>query len=303
MNAPLDPHHPKLLNGRALATAVKKSLHERIVRLKKDHKIRPGLAIIRIGNNPSSQVYVTSKKRQCQEIGIRSFEHVLPETTSLETIIDLIHNINDDPEIHGLIVQLPLPAGLNKDVILQAIDPQKDVDGLHPLNLGRLFCAIPEGYTPCTPRGCLHLLKSIHPSLRGLHATIIGTSNLVGKPMAHLLIQEGCSVTLINSKTKNPQDLCADADIVIAAAGVPLLVQESWIKPGATVIDVGINRLVTDEGTPYLVGDVDTQAVLEKVQAITPVPGGVGPLTVAYLLDNTVIAAELKAKAPLSQTP
>lgn len=286
------PTNPKIIDGRALAAALKCDLIERTKALKKDRKIRPGLAIIRVGSNPASQVYVASKKRQCEEIGIRSFEHTLRKNAKQQSIIDLIHNINGDPEIHGLIVQLPLPKGLDRDAILQEISPEKDVDGLHPLNLGKLFCGIEDGFTPCTPKGCVRLIHTVKKDLRGLKAVILGASNLVGKPLAHLLLQEGCTIFLLNSKTKNPKEICATADIIVAATGVPLLVKGSWIKKGAIIIDVGINRLVDNDGTPYLVGDVDFKGALPNAKAITPVPGGVGPMTVACLLENTVIAAE-----------
>lgn len=283
------------IEGRALAVDLKVDLLKRIKALKTKHKIRPGLAIIRVGDDSASQLYVTSKKRQCKEIGIRSFEHVLPQSTSQKALLKLIENINEDPEIHGMIVQLPLPKKFNTDQVIQAISPQKDVDGLHPLNLGKLFCGHKDGFIPCTPKGCVRLIQTVQKNLNGLTAAIIGTSNLVGKPLAHLLIQEGCTVSLLNSKTKNPQAFCAQADIVISAAGVPNLVKENWIKAGAIVIDVGINHLMDSEGKPYLVGDIDYNEVCQKAKAITPVPGGVGPMTVACLLENTVIAAEISA--------
>ncbi len=286
------PTNPKVINGRTLAAALKLDLIKRTKALKEKHKVRPGLAIIRVGNNPASQVYVASKKRQCEEVGIRSFEHALRKNAKQQSIIDLIHSINDDPEIHGLIVQLPLPKGLDKDAILQEISPEKDVDGLLPLIVGYLFCDINSGFTPCTPKGCIRLIHTIKKDLKGLKAVILGASNLVGKPMAHLLLQEGCTISLLNSKTKAPEEICATADIIVAATGVPLLIKRSWVKKGAIIIDVGINRLVDNDGTPYLAGDVDFKDALKDAKAITPVPGGVGPMTVACLLENTVIAAE-----------
>ena len=283
----------KVIEGRTLATSLKADLLKRIEILKKDHKIRPGLAIIRVGDDSASQVYVASKKRQCKEIGIRSFEHILHSATKQKMILDLIQSINEDPEIHGLIVQLPLPKKFNTAEIIQAISPQKDVDGLHPLNLGKLFCGIEGGFIPCTPKGCIKLIQTVQKNLKGLNAAVIGASNLVGKPLAHLLLKEGCTVSLLNSKTKNPKELCCQADIVVAAAGVPHLVQGDWVKIGAIVIDVGINRLVDTKGKAYLIGDVNYDDVSKKAKAITPVPGGVGPMTVACLLENTVISAEL----------
>ncbi len=240
-------------------------------------------------------MYVASKKRQCEEVGIRSFEHALRKNTKQQTIVDLIHSINEDPEIHGLIVQLPLPEGFDRKMILQAISPEKDVDGLHPLNLGRLFCDIKGGFIPCTPKGCLRLIHTVQKKLEGLKAVIIGASNLVGKPLALLLLQEDCTVSILHSKSKNLARICATADILVAAAGAPLLVKKDWVKEGAIVIDVGINHLVDKQGNSYLTGDVDYESVHKKTKAITPVPGGVGPMTVACLLENTVIAAERAA--------
>lgn len=280
------------IDGRALAVLLKEELVQRIETLKKKHDVRPGLAILRVGDDPASQVYVASKKRQCKEIGIRSFEHVLPSTIEQKGLLDLIQNINEDPEIHGLIVQLPLPKKFNSAEIIQAISPQKDVDGLHPLNLGKLFCGIERGFIPCTPKGCIKLIHTVQKDLKGSNAVIVGASNLVGKPLAHLLLKEGATVSLLNSKTKNPQEICARADVIVAAVGVPHLIQGDWVKKGALIIDVGINRLIDTQGKPYLVGDVDFKVVSKKAKAITPVPGGVGPMTVACLLENTVIAAE-----------
>ncbi len=280
------------IDGRALAVLLKEQLVQRIEALKKKHDVRPGLAIIRVGDDPASQVYVASKKRQCKEIGIRSFEHVLPSTIEQKGLLDLIQNINEDPEIHGLIVQLPLPKKFNSAEIIQAISSQKDVDGLHPLNLGKLFCGIEGGFIPCTPKGCIKLIHTVQKDLKGSNAVVVGASNLVGKPLAHLLLKEGATVSLLNSKTKNPQEICAQADIIVAAVGVPHLIQCDWVKKGALIIDVGINRLIDTQGKPYLVGDVDFKLVSKKAKAITPVPGGVGPMTVACLLENTVIAAE-----------
>jgi len=289
---PVIENKAKNIDGRSLAIHLKEDLVKRINVLEREHNIRPGLAIIRVGDDQAGQVYVASKKRQCKEVGIRSFEHVLPGTIEPEGLLDLMQSINEDPEIHGLIVQLPLPKKFNSPEIIQTISPQKDVDGLHPLNLGKLFCDIKGGFVPCTPKGCIKLIHSVQKDLKGLKAVVIGTSNLVGKPLAHLLLKEGVTVSLLNAKTKDPKSLCSQADIVVAAAGVPYLVQGDWVKKGAIVIDVGINRLVDGQGKPYLVGDVDYDAVSKKAKAITPVPGGVGPMTVACLLENTVIAAE-----------
>lgn len=282
---------PHLIDGRSFAMAIKDQLARHVVHLYETKGNRPGLAIVRIGEHVPSQIYVSSKKQQCSEIGIRSFEYHFPETTPEEEIIKRLEKLNEDPEIHGIIIQLPIPAPFNKNKILQNIAPAKDVDGLHPLNMGKLFCGLPT-LIPCTPKGCLKLIHSVKKDLKGLHAVVIGTSNLVGRPLAQLLLQEGCTVTSIHSKTQDPHLLAAQGDILVAAAGVPLLVQESWIKSGAIVIDVGINHMIDKKGKPYIVGDVDFDLVKHKVRAISPVPGGVGPMTVACLLENTVQAAE-----------
>jgi methylenetetrahydrofolate dehydrogenase (NADP+)/methenyltetrahydrofolate cyclohydrolase len=279
----------QIIDGRAYAAQIKAKLAEQADHIRTQYKVRPALAIVRVGDNPASQVYVASKRKQCEEVGLRSFEHHLPHSAPLEQVLRLIQEINEDAEIHGLIVQLPLPPLLDRDVIIQAIAPEKDVDGLHPLNLGKLFCGIP-GLVPCTPRACLALIQSVEPDLRGKRAAIVGASNLVGKPLVPLLNQQGCTVILMNSKTHNPQELCHMADIVVVAVGKPLFVTTDWIKKGAIVIDVGINHLVDKAGSSFLVGDVDFDAVVKKAKAITPVPGGVGPMTVACLLENTVLA-------------
>jgi len=259
--------------------------------LKAEKDIIPGLAIVRVGDNKASQVYVASKRRQCEDVGMLSFEHHLPGKTDVEFIIDLIHRLNCDPKVHGIIVQLPLPNHLETTRIILAIDPNKDVDGLHPLNLGKLAMGVP-GFIPCTPLGCLELLKMQVNSLKGLHAVIIGRSNLVGKPLGLLLLQQDCTVTLVHSKSKNPQQISSQADILVVAIGQAQLIDRSWVKPGAIVIDVGINHLVDELGNAYLVGDVNFEDVRDIAQAITPVPGGVGPMTVVSLLLNTLKAAK-----------
>lgn len=262
--------------------------------LRRRHHIVPGLAIIRVGDHKASQVYVASKRRQCEDVGILSFEHHLPAGVKPEVVLDLVHRLNCDPTIHGIIIQLPLPSHLETSQIILAIDPSKDVDGLHPLNLGKLAMGFPS-FVPCTPLGCLELIKTQFKSLKGLHAVIVGRSNLVGKPLMLLLLQHDCTVTIVHSKSRKPETITSQADILVVAVGKPRLVKRSWVKPGAVVIDVGINHLMDEEGNSYLVGDVDFEDVKDIVHAITPVPGGVGPMTVSSLLLNTLKAAEQQA--------
>lgn len=276
-----------IIDGRAFAATLKTQLKQQAHKFSTVHGILPGLAILRVGDDPASKVYVASKKKQCKEVGIHAVEHYLPADTPQERVLALIQQLNHEPTIHGFIVQLPLPPHLDRNILLRSIDPLKDVDGLHPENLGLLFYGSPR-FIPCTPKGCLALILAIEQDLQGLHAVVVGASNLVGKPMAQLLLQKGCTVTTLHSRSKNPASLAAQADILVVAAGVPGLVTAEWVKPGAIVIDVGINRIADKQ----LVGDVDFAMVKDKVRAITPVPGGVGPLTVASLLQNTLQAAE-----------
>lgn len=250
----------------------------------------PGLAVICVGHHAPSEIYVRHKMKACESVGIRSWVHNMPAETSEDQILTLIHGLNHDRTVHGILIQLPVPPHLNPAVLIQAMDPFKDVDGLHPQNVGKLMQGHPC-LAPCTPQGCVHLLKTVKPVLEGEHVLIVGRSLLVGKPLVPLLLQDNCTVTIAHSKTRHLQGLCQEADILIAAAGVPHLIQGSWIKKGAVVIDVGINR--TETG---ILGDVDTVAALPHVQAITPVPGGVGPMTVAYLLKNTVKSALMVKK-------
>ncbi len=278
-----------IIDGRSAATDLKAILQKRVNKLYRDRKFKPGLAVIRIGNDSASAIYVASKMKQCKELGMRGFEIALPTNISLKKILSRIQDINEDPEIHGLVVQLPLPKLLNKQKILSAIDPKKDVDGLHPQNLGLLAAGASDGFSPCTPLGCLHLIHTFQPDLKGLHAVIVGASNLVGKPMGLLLLQQGCTISILNSKTVTPSDIARTADILVVATGKVGLVTKKWIKPGAIVIDVGINK---DEKTGSLKGDVIFHDVSKVAGAITPVPGGVGPMTVAYLLSNVIRAAE-----------
>ncbi|MFN7709564.1 MAG: bifunctional 5,10-methylenetetrahydrofolate dehydrogenase/5,10-methenyltetrahydrofolate cyclohydrolase [Holosporales bacterium] len=284
-----------LIDGRQAASYLKKKIAGHVSVLQREHGIVPGLAILRVGDNPASQLYVNSKCRQSEEVGIHAFPHYLPEHARRDQVIEAIMRLNADPLVHGIIVQLPLPEHLNSLEIIDCIDPRKDVDGLHPTNLGHLMMG-GKGYVPCTPQGCLMLLKTVHKSLKGLHAVIIGRSNLVGKPLSFLLLQENCTVSVVHTKTQNIAQECQRADILIAAVGQPRLVKAHWIKPGATVIDVGINFLVNADGSSDVVGDVDFEVAKDVAGAITPVPGGVGPMTVACLLKNVVDAAQSYAE-------
>lgn len=253
----------------------------------------PGLAVVLVGEDPASSVYVRSKGKATREAGMLSVEHRLPAETDTGALLSLVADLNADPRIDGILVQLPLPPHVDAAAVLLAIDPDKDVDGFHPVNAGRLATGMP-GFVPCTPLGCVHLLRSIHDHLAGLDAVVIGRSNIVGKPMAQLLLAESCTVTVAHSRTRDLFARVREADVVVAAVGIPGLVRGTWIKPGATVIDVGINR--TDAG---LVGDVAFDEAIEVAGAITPVPGGVGPMTIACLLVNTLDSAKRRAPAGL----
>lgn len=275
-----------ILNGKELASKIKIKLKKQVLQLK-EKGITPVLAVIRIGDNPASKIYVTSKCRQSEEVGIQANEHYLDPTISRNDVLELIYRLNSDPATHGILIQLPLPNHLDHFELIAAIDPKKDVDGLHPFNQGLLTTG-QLGIVPCTPKGCLTLLKDYKKSLDGMNAAIIGRSILVGRPMGMLLLQENCTVTYTHSHTESIEQKTREADILIVATGVPKLITKSWIKPGAIVIDVGINYLVHDDGTSDLVGDVDYHVVKEIASAITPVPGGVGPMTVVSLLQNTI---------------
>jgi methylenetetrahydrofolate dehydrogenase (NADP+)/methenyltetrahydrofolate cyclohydrolase len=257
---------------------------------------RPGLAVVLVGEDPASQVYVGAKGRACEEAGIASFEHRLPATTSAAELLTLVERLNRDPEVDGILVQLPLPEGLDEQAVIAAIEPDKDVDGFHVINAGRLSVG-QEGFVPCTPLGCLMLLQAHLGDVAGLEAVVIGRSNIVGKPMAQLLVGANATVTIAHSRTRNLAEVVRRADIVVAAVGRPEMVRGDWIKPGATVIDVGINRLAPTDDRPKgrLVGDVAFAEALGVAGAITPVPGGVGPMTIAVLLRNTLVAAHRHA--------
>ena len=272
-----------ILQGQVCAQRLKQQLIERLHRVQKETNIIPGLAVIQVGDNPASEVYVASKIRQCAEVGIRSFRYNFTAEASPTEVIEKLQHLNQDSQVHGILVQLPLPAHFDTDQIINTIDPLKDVDGLHHVNLGALIAGVPHT-VPCTPRGCLSLIKEYRQDLTGLNATVLGRSILVGKPMALILLRENCTVTIAHSKTQNLTDICRQADILVVAVGLPQLVKKSWIKPGAIVLDVGINRQ-TDQS---LVGDVDFDNVKSVAGALTPVPGGIGPMTVVSLLQNTV---------------
>jgi len=278
-----------VIDGKAFAAQVRGQVAEHVTRLKEENGITPGLAVVLVGEDPASQVYVRSKGKQTVEVGMNSYEHKLDVDTSEADLLALIDRLNADPEVHGILVQLPLPKHLNEDLVINSIDPAKDVDGFHISNVGLLGTG-QKSMVPCTPLGCLMMLRNHHGSLSGLNAVVIGRSNIVGKPMAQLLLNDSCTVTIAHSRTKDLADVVRGADIVIAAVGRPEMVPGAWIKEGATVIDVGINRIEKPEGGTRLVGDCDYASCAEVAGAITPVPGGVGPMTIACLLANTVTA-------------
>lgn len=282
----------QLLNGTAFAEAVRTKVAGHVARLKEENGITPGLAVVLVGEDPASQVYVRAKGKQTVQVGMTSFEHKLPADTREADLLKLIHDLNNDPLVHGILVQLPLPAHLNEDLVINAIDPAKDVDGFHISNVG-LLATGQKSMVPCTPLGCLMMLRDRHGDLSGLNAVVIGRSNIVGKPMAQLLLRDSCTVTIAHSRTKDLPAVVRGADIVVAAVGRAEMVPANWIKPGATVIDVGINRIDAPDkgpGKTRLVGDVDFDSAAQVAGAITPVPGGVGPMTIACLLANTVTA-------------
>ena len=279
----------QVIDGKAFAATVRGKVATQVAALKGDHGITPGLAVVLLGEDPASQVYVRSKGKQTVEVGMNSFEHKLDVETSEADLLDLIASLNADPAVHGILVQLPLPKHLDEDLVINSIDPAKDVDGFHISNVGLLGTG-QKAMVPCTPLGCLMMLRDHHGSLSGLDAVVIGRSNIVGKPMAQLLLGDSCSVTIAHSRTKNLSEVVRRADIVVAAVGRASMVPGDWIKVGATVIDVGINRIEKPEGGTRLVGDVDYASAAAVAGAITPVPGGVGPMTIACLLANTLTA-------------
>jgi len=283
-----------IIDGKAIAADLCGLVADETSRLKQQHGITPGLAVVLVGNNPASESYVGNKAKMTVQTGMRSFDHRLPESASQAELLTLVQKLNADPAVHGILVQLPLPKQIDAQQVLNAIDPGKDVDGFHPVNAGRLAAGLPA-LVPCTPLGCIILAKTVHPSLVGMDAVVIGRSNIVGKPVAQLLLAENATVTITHSKTRDLPAVCARADLLVAAIGRAEMVRGDWIKPGATVIDVGINRVAGPNGKSRLLGDVAFAEAVRVAGAITPVPGGVGPMTIACLMVNTLRAACARA--------
>jgi methylenetetrahydrofolate dehydrogenase (NADP+)/methenyltetrahydrofolate cyclohydrolase len=280
----------KLIDGRAAAAALREEVAKEVARFRVATGRAPGLATVLVGEDPASAVYVRSKGRATLEAGMQSFQHKLPIETGEEELLALVDRLNADPAVDGILVQLPLPPQIDTNKVITRIDPDKDVDGFNPVNAGRLAIGL-HGFVPCTPLGCLKLLKAELGDLSGKNAVIIGRSNIVGKPMALLLLAESCTVTIAHSRTRDLPNVVRGADIVVAAVGRPQMVQADWLKPGCTVIDVGINRIAGEGGNSHLVGDVDFASASQVAGAITPVPGGVGPMTIACLIRNTFVSA------------
>jgi len=279
-----------IIDGTAIAAGLRERVGAAAVTLREEHGITAGLAAVLVGDDPASQVYVRSKARACAAAGLASFEFRLPADAGLAAILNLIATLNADERVDGILVQLPLPSSIERQAVIAAIDPEKDVDGFHPVNVGRLWSGDP-GLVPCTPQGILLLLSSANTPLAGAEAVVLGRSAIVGRPVAALLLAADCTVTLVHSRSRALPAICRRADVVVAAIGRPQMVKGDWLKPGATVIDVGINRVAVPQGGPRLVGDVDFAAARRVAGAITPVPGGVGPMTIACLLRNTLLAA------------
>ena len=280
----------RIIDGKAFAAELRTRVATAVSSLESSHGLIPGLAVVLVGEDPASEVYVRNKGKQTVEVGMASFEHRLSDQTTEGDLLLLIDQLNSDPTVHGILVQLPLPAQINTHAVINAIDPDKDVDGFHLINVGRLTTG-ESGLVPCTPLGCMMLLREYAGDLSGQNVVIVGRSNIVGKPMASLLLAAHCTVTVAHSRTKDLTDVCRQADILIAAVGRAEMIQGDWVKPGATVIDVGINRIDGENGKKRLVGDVEFASASAVAGAITPVPGGVGPMTIACLLRNTVQAA------------
>lgn len=293
----------KIIDGKGFAEGLRGRVAKAIEQLKSQHDLTPGLAVVLAGEDPASQVYVRNKAKQTVEVGMNSYEHRLDADVSQETLLALLDKLNNDPAVHGILVQLPLPDQIDEDEVISRINPDKDVDGFHVINVGRL-AAGQDGLVPCTPTGCVMMAKDQLGDLSGLEAVIVGRSNIVGKPLAHLLLRENCTVTIAHSRTRDLPDVCRRADILVAAVGRPQMVKGDWVKPGACVIDVGINRIPAPErgeGKMRLVGDVDFEGAAKVAGSITPVPGGVGPMTIACLLYNTVHAACAQADVPVPE--
>lgn len=283
----------KAIDGKQIAADLRAAIALGVDELEEAHRVTPGLAVVLVGEDPASQVYVRNKGKATLEAGMKSFEHKLPATTTQAELLEIVQRLNADDSIDGILVQLPLPKHIDANAVLDAIHPDKDVDGFHPINAGRLAIGRP-GLVPCTPSGSMRLIRSVEPKLAGKHAVVIGRSNIVGKPMGQLLLAADCTVTIAHSKTADLPAMARQADILIAAVGRPEMVTGDWVKPGAIVIDVGINRVPAEGGKTKLVGDVHYASAAEKAGAITPVPGGVGPMTIACLLENTLRAAKLR---------
>jgi methylenetetrahydrofolate dehydrogenase (NADP+)/methenyltetrahydrofolate cyclohydrolase len=281
---------PKVIDGKALAAGLRSRVGDIAARLRDEMNLTAGLAAVLVGNDPASQTYVRAKGRACAAAGLGSFERRFPANISEAVLVAEVEKLNADDRVDGVLVQLPLPGHIDARRIIAAIDPAKDVDGFHPVNVGRLWSGLP-GLVPCTPQGCLTLLRTVHDDLSGAQAVVLGRSNLVGKPMAALLLASDCTVTVVHSKSRDAAAMCRQADILVAAVGRPRMVKMPWIKPGATVIDVGISPIKLPDGRNRVVGDVDFDAVRTVAGAISPVPGGVGPMTIACLLRNTLLAA------------
>ncbi|MCZ6448140.1 MAG: bifunctional methylenetetrahydrofolate dehydrogenase/methenyltetrahydrofolate cyclohydrolase [Alphaproteobacteria bacterium] len=296
------PRTAKIIDGKGFAEGMRTRIGAAAARLKADYGLTPGLAVILVGEDPASVIYTRNKGRAAEAAGFASSNHRynyrLPADTGEVALLDLIRRLNEDGSVHGILVQLPLPDHIDPHRVITAIDPAKDVDGFHLLNVGRLATGFKDGLVPCTPQGCIMLLKHALDDLTGLNALVLGRSNIVGKPMARLLLGENCTVTMAHSRTRDLAEECRQADILIVAVGRPRMVKGDWIKPGATVIDVGINRITAGDGKTWLVGDVDFDEAVKVAGHITPVPGGVGPMTIACLLRNTLIAAARQAGLP-----
>lgn len=292
----------RLIDGVAVAAEVRAEVAQGVARLIASTGVVPGLAVILVGEDPASQIYVRNKIRQTKSVGMRSTVHALPASTTEADLLALLAHLNNEESVHGILVQFPLPPHISVARVVEAIVPEKDVDGFNPLNVGRTATGVGEPIVPCTPLGVLRLIKTVHSQVAGLSALVVGASNIVGKPMAQLLLHECCTVSIAHIHTTDLPKRCREADILVVATGVPGLVRGEWIKPGATVIDVGITRVQTPDGKARLVGDVVFDEALQVAGAVTPVPGGVGPMTVAYLLTNTLTAAERMTASGLKPT-
>ena len=287
----------RIIDGKTISADLRGKVTDAVHRLRRDRGIVPGIAVVLVGKNPASEVYVRNKSKAVTESGMHPFDRHLPESVTDAELLDLIAELNADEQVNGILVQLPLPPQIDPQKIIAAIDPAKDVDGFHPINAGRLASGLP-GLVPCTPLGCVMLAKTVHSSLAGLEAVVVGRSNIVGKPVAQLLLAENATVTIAHSKTRDLPTVCGRADLLVAAIGQPEFVRGYWIKPGATVIDVGINRIAGERGRSRIVGDVAFSEAKEVAGAIAPVPGGVGPMTIACLLLNTLHAACMQNGLP-----